>query len=209
MPGLYEQLFAESLDCDSPRVVCDLLREQLDEAGIDPATLTALDFGAGNGMVGEVLQDHGIGEIVGVDLLEEAKQAALRDRPGLYEDYYALDLTELDPSDRADLHNRFDCLSCVAALGFGDVPPVAFAEALNFIATDGWIAFNVRDRFFEEQDPTGFGGFLRRLFREDLLEERARVRYTHRVSVDGEPLDYLAVVARKLADVPLEWATNA
>ena len=207
--GLYEQLFADSLDCDSPNVVCDLLREQLDKSGVDPATLTALDFGAGNGMVGEVLRDHAIGAIVGVDLLPEARDAAHRDRPRLYEDYYVFDLTQLDREHRAELHNRFDCLSCVAALGFGDIPPVAFAEALNFVAANGWIAFNVRDRFFEEEDPTGFGGFLRRLFREGLLEERARLRYTHRVSVDGEPLDYLAVVACKREDVPMEWAENA
>jgi SAM-dependent methyltransferase len=209
VPGLYETLFAEHLDCDSPRVVCDLLREQLDDAGVDPATLTALDFGAGNGMVGEALQDHGIGAIVGLDLLEEAREAALRDRPGLYEDYYALDLTDLAPAERAGLQDlRFDCLSCVAALGFGDIPPVAFAEALNFVAPGGWVAFNVRDRFFEERDPSGFGGFLRRLFEAGVLDEHARVRYTHRVSVDGAPLDYLAVVACKRADVPMEWATS-
>jgi predicted TPR repeat methyltransferase len=198
------------LDCDSPRVVCSLLREQLDEAGVDPSTLTALDFGAGNGMVAEVLDEFGIGAIVGVDLLEEARDAALRDRPGLYDSYFQLDLTDLSGADRSALrHQRFNALSCVAALGFGDVPPVAFAEALNFVSDGGWIAFNVRDRFFEETDPTGFGGFLRRLFGEGVLEERARVRYAHRNSVDGEPLHYLAVIACKRSDVPMGLAESA
>ena len=207
VPGLYERLFTDQLECDSPRVVGHLLREQLDEADVDPATLRALDFGAGNGMVGEVLEELGVGTIVGVDLLEEARDAAERDRPGLYDDYYALDLTALGAGDRAALrHQRFNALSCVAALGFGDVPPVAFAQALNFVSDGGWIAFNVRDRFFEETDPTGFGGFLRCLFREGVLEERARVRYAHRISVDGEPLHYLAVIACKRADVPMAWA---
>jgi SAM-dependent methyltransferase len=210
VPGLYEHLFSERLACDSPRVVRDLLREQLAEADVDPSTLTALDFGAGNGLVGELLDDLGIGSIVGVDLLEEARDAAHRDRPGVYDDYLALDLTAMTDDERATLEaHDFDCFSCVAALGFGDVPPVAFAEALNTVADDGWIAFNVRDRFFEEQDPTGFGGFLRRLFRDGVLEERARVRYTHRVSVDGESLHYLAVIARKRADVPMDWAIDA
>jgi len=177
---------------------------------VDPATLRALDFGAGNGMVAEVLDEFGIGTIVGVDLLEEARDAALRDRPGLYDSYFQLDLTDLSGADRSALrHQRFNALSCVAALGFGDVPPVAFAEALNFVADDGWIAFNVRDRFFEETDPTGFGGFLRRLFSEGVLEERARVRYAHRVSVDGEPLHYLAVIACKRSAVPMELAETA
>jgi hypothetical protein len=209
VPGLYETLFAEHLDCDSPRVVCDLLREQLDDAGVDPATLTALDFGAGNGMVGEALQDHGIGAIVGLDLLEEAREAALRDRPGLYEDYYALDLTDLAPAERAGLQDlRFDCLSCVAALGFGDIPPVAFAEAFNLVSSPGWIAINLRERFLEDEDPAGFGQFIGRMFDEGVLEERARVSYTHRVSVAGEDLTYLAMIATKHDDVPLDWTSQ-
>lgn len=210
MPGLYEHLFSERLACDSPRVVAELLREQLDAAGVDPATLTALDFGAGNGLVGERLDDLGIGSIVGVDLLDEARDAALRDRPGVYDDYVALDLTAMTRTERATLEgHRFDALSCVAALGFGDVPPVAFAEALNVVSDGGWVAFNVRDRFFEERDPTGFGGFLRRLLRDGVLEERARLRYAHRLSVDGEALHYLAIVARKRSDVPMDWAAAA
>jgi predicted TPR repeat methyltransferase len=210
VPGLYETLFAERLDCDSPRVVCGLLREQLDEAGIDASDLIALDFGAGNGMVGEVLDELGIGTIVGLDLLQEARQAALRDRPDVYEDYHAIDLTDMDADERAELRDvDFDLLTCVAALGFGDIPPVAFAEALNFVSDGGWVAFNVRDRFFDEQDPTGFGGFLQQLFRVGVLEERARVRYTHRVSVDGEPLHYLAVIACKRKPVPMGLARGA
>ena len=210
VPGLYERLFQESLECDSPRVVCDLLAQQLDEDGVDPAVLTALDFGAGNGMVGEALDDLGVGAIVGVDLLEEARDAAHRDRPDLYEDYHTLDLTALTADDRSDLADHdFDLMSCVAALGFGDIPAVAFAEALNFVSDGGWTAFNVRDRFFEEDDPTGFGGFLRRLFSEGVLKKRAQVGYTHRVSVDGEPLRYLAVVANKQDEIPMQWATAA
>lgn len=41
---------------------------------------------------------------------------------------------------------------------------------------------------------------------EGVLGESARVRYQHRVSVDGEPLHYLAVVAKKHDDVPMAWA---
>jgi Methyltransferase domain len=210
IPGLYEQLFSDRLDCDSPRTVCDLLSVELHEAGADPADLTVLDFGAGNGLVGEQLQELGVGDIVGVDLLPEARDAAQRDRPTVYEDYYALDLTALKPDEREDLEqHECNVLACVAALGFGDVPTVAFAEAFNFVSSPGWIAFNLRDRFFEDEDPAGFGGLLKRMFREGKLEECARVRYRHRDSVDGEPLHYLAVVAKKLADVPMEWTNEA
>jgi hypothetical protein len=206
VPGLYEQLFCETLECDSPEVVGQLLGAELIAADVDPGTLKALDFGAGNGMVGEQLAAVGIESLVGLDLLPEARDAALRDRPGLYEDYYAADVTALDPDDRRELEaHGCNAMTCVAALGFGDIPPIAFAEAFNLVDSPGWIAFNLRDRFIEDDDPAGFGAFIERMLDEDVLEEQARVKYTHRVSVAGEPLQYNAIVACKRADVPLEW----
>lgn len=206
VPGLYERLFAERLDCESPRVVTSLLGEELRDAGVKPERLSALDFGAGNGMVGELLGELAVGEIVGVDLLPEARDAAHRDRPGLYDAYYALDMTQLAPERRRDLmRHDFDLMTCVAALGFGDIPPLAFAEAFNLVGSPGWIAFNIRDRFVEEEGA-GFGALIARMFAEGILEERTRTRYTHRISVSGEPLEYVAIVAEKHADVPLDWA---
>jgi len=208
VPGLYERLFAERLDCDSPRVVTELLGQELRSAKVNTAPLTALDFGAGNGMVGELLAELGIGELVGADLLPAARDAAHRDRPGLYADYHALDLTQLEADDRRDLmRHDFDLMVCVAALGFGDIPPLAFAEAFNLVGSPGWIAFNIRDRFLAESG--GFGGFIARMFDEGVLEERTRRCYTHRVSVHGAPLEYYALIAEKKADVPLEWARDA
>lgn len=206
VPGLYEQIFAETLECDSPQIVGQLLGAELNAADVDPASLKALDFGAGNGMVGEQLAAVGIESLVGLDLLTEARDAALRDRPGLYEDYYAADVTDLDPADRREIEAH-DCnaMTCVAALGFGDIPPAAFAEAFNLVASPGWVAFNLRDRFIDDTDPAGFGAFIGRMLDEDVLEEQARVSYTHRVSVAGDPLEYHAIVACKRADVPLDW----
>ena len=208
IPGLYERLFAERLECDSPRVVVDLLGDALRDARVKPARLAALDFGAGNGMVGERLADLSIGEIVGIDLLPEAREAALRDRPGVYRDYFALDLTDLSPADRRDLMRPdFSVMACVAALGFGDIPPLAFAEAFNLVGAPGWLAFNIRDRFLDEE--RGFGGLIGRMLREGIVDERARKRYTHRMSVSGEALEYVAIVAEKRADVPLGWTRAA
>lgn len=210
VPGLYERLFDELLECSSPAVVCGLLGAELDKAGVDPATLTGLDFGAGNGMVGERLAGLGIESLVGLDLLPEARDAALRDRPGLYDDYLAADITDLDRGDRRSLDGQdFNAMTCVAALGFGDIPPAAFAEAFNFVESPGWVAFNLRERFVDDTDAAGFGTFIQRMFDEEVLEERARTTYTHRQSVAGDPLDYVALVATKQRDVPLEWAQPA
>jgi predicted TPR repeat methyltransferase len=208
-PGLYEQLFYDHLKCDSPRKVVGRLAESLEDQGVDPATLRVLDIGAGNGMVGEQLAAIGVGGLLGIDIIEEAEVAAERDRPGLYDDYMVVDLTDLSPSRKRQIQGWGpNALSCVAALGFGDIPPLAFAEAFNLVGSPGWIAFNIRDRFFEVEDSTGFGGFILRMLRDGILEERARERYTHRVSVAGEPLEYFAVIAEKRDDVPLHWTRD-
>jgi hypothetical protein len=208
IPGLYEHLFSEMLDCSSPDVVCDLLGQQIDQAGVDPAALSALDFGAGGGMVGERLSDIGVGTVVGVDLLPEARMAALRDRGDVYADYHVLDFTALSTEDRAKLERYdFDCLSCVAALGFDDVPLAAFVEAFNLIADSGWVAFNLRERFLEEDDAAGFGALIQRMETTGIIEQRARTSYTHRMSVSGEELNYVAIIATKHEDVPLSWTS--
>ena len=206
VPGLYEELFSELLECSSPDVVCDLLGAELAADGADPGTLALLDVGAGNGMVGERASELGIDSIVGLDLLPEARDAALRDRPGLYDDYLALDLSDMSARECATLEGcKFDSMTCVAALGFGDMPTAAFAQAFNLVASPGWIAFNLRERFLEEQDPAGFGAFIARMLDAGVIDERARKSYTHRRSVTGEPLTYLAFVATKRDDVPLDW----
>lgn len=207
IPGLYEQLFSELLECCSPEAVCDLLREQLDRVGVEPGALTALDFGAGNGIVGEQLSRIGVRTIVGIDVLHEARAAALRDRPEIYDDYRALDLAALRTADRLQLEaHGFNCLVCVAALGFGDVPFSAFKEAFNLVAPGGWLAFNLRERFLHNEHPDGFGVLINRMLAEGNIEQHARARYTHRISVSGKPLNYVAIIATKNRDIPASWA---
>jgi 2-polyprenyl-3-methyl-5-hydroxy-6-metoxy-1,4-benzoquinol methylase len=94
-PGLYEQIFYKQLACSSPETVVGLLGRQLKATGADPADLSVLDFGAGNGMVGEELKGVGAGTVVGADIIQEAAEATERDRPGVYDDYFVEDFTEL------------------------------------------------------------------------------------------------------------------
>jgi SAM-dependent methyltransferase len=204
VPGLYERLFADALSCDSPRVVVDLLHDALRQEDERPQDLQVLDFGAGNGMVGAELARIESGAIVGVDLLVEAKEAAGRDRPGVYDAYHALDMTELAPDAREQLaRHDFNCLTCVAALGFGDVPPEAFATAFELVADNGWIAFNIRERFVAESDTSGFSRTLAGALADGTIAEHARVSYTHRMSTSGEALSYVAMVGRKQGELEL------
>ena len=198
VPGLYEQIFHDHLKCASPEVVVGLLAEQLEAANVGPETLTALDVGAGNGLVGEQIDRLGVPHIVGIDIIEEAATAAARDRPTVYDDYVVCDLTDLDDAQRARL-GAPTLLTLVAALGFDDIPPEAFSAAYATAQDGAWIAFNIKADFLEENEESGFRGLIRRMVREGALEVLDTRRYVHRLSTAGEPLEYVAVAGRKRA----------
>ncbi len=198
VPGLYEHLFYDVLDCKSPDTVCALLNEQLQAGGFDPKDLTVLDLGAGNGMVGECLTAMGCGTVVGVDILQEAADAAERDRPGAYAEYVVGDLTDPSPDVREAFGRyRFGVMTTVAALGFGDVPPDAFAYAFDHLVPGGWLAFCIKEDFLADEEPSGFSQLIQQLIADGTLEVFAERRYRHRLSAQGEPLHYVAMIARK------------
>lgn len=213
VPGLYEKIVYERLKCCSPSYVANLLESVANEYCADTGTFRVLDVGAGNGMVGEELQELGIESVLGVDITPEAKEATHRDRPDIYDDYRIVDLTELDEKNEAVI-KKFEpnCLTTVAALGFGDIPPEAFISALDFIATPGWLAFNVKESFLDGGEQTGFSQLICRLNNQKFIRTLCHRRYQHRVSVTGEPLFYVAVIAKKvkeLDDSILAWCRDA
>ena len=206
IPGLYEYLFYDRYRCNSPEVVCGLLKDRLAEAeGAGNGGLKALDIGAGNGMVGEQLMKMGAETVIGIDIIEEAARAADRDRPGVYAAYHVADLTRLEPDVARSLGAMdFNCMTIVAALGFGDIPPMAFAAGYNLVDADGWLAFNIKEDFVCAEDETGFCKLIGLLEEKGMVDIQARRRYRHRFCQDGTPLYYHAVVGRKRNDIPLE-----
>jgi SAM-dependent methyltransferase len=202
IPGLYEELFYEHLECCSPSYISNLLDSVVREYGECLDELRVLDVGAGNGMVGDELQNLGVPSIVGIDIIPAAKEAANRDRPDVYDDYRVADLTDLPEMEEEKLRRTdANCLTTVAALGFGDIPPLAFAKALDLIATPGWLAFNLKESFLREQDSSGFSRLIRELNCDGYIQTLCYRRYQHRVSITGEPLYYVAVIAKKLKDL--------
>ncbi len=205
-PGLYEQLFYDRLKCSSPKKVGDLLKRTLDASEKSFTELRVLDLGAGNGMMGEVMKSHGVARLIGADIIPEAKDACFRDRPALYDDYYVADFTDLEEYQIEQLNDwSFDCLTSVAALGFGDIPPKAFLQALQFVQTGGWAAFNIKETFLDNSDDSGFSRLIRELIFSEYLDLHHLERYRHRLSMEGTPLFYFALVAEKTADIPSDF----
>jgi SAM-dependent methyltransferase len=202
-PGLYEQLFYQRLKCSSPKKIADILAKVLRDNHVEMTELRVLDLGAGNGMFGEQLHTVGVARVIGVDICEEAYISCERDRPGLYDAYYVCDFCNLDFAIQQDIASwQVDCLSCVAALGFDDIPAKAFANAFNMIAPTGWVAFNIKESFLLDSDKSGFSRLVKSLLLSDALEIHHLERYRHRISIDGRPLFYYALVGKKEFDIP-------
>jgi|UniRef100_UPI0040492848 predicted TPR repeat methyltransferase len=209
-PGLYEQLFYDRLMCTSPQKVTELLQRSLAAEMKSCSELRVLDLGAGNGIMAEMIRKVGAARVVGVDIIPEARTAAYRDRPMVYDDYWVADFTALTDDQKQELKEwNFDCLTSVAALGFGDIPPGAFFEALRLIPTGGWVAFNIKETFLDHTDQTGFSRFVRELIFPKYLRVYQLERYVHRVSMEGVPLQYYALVGRVTAPIPADFLTNA
>lgn len=207
IPGLYEQLFYERLKCQSPNKVASILKSSIAQSqDSNFSELRVLDLGAGNGMMGEVLKKDGVSRLVGIDIIQEAYEATIRDRPFVYDAYYVNDFCDLNTEQREVLNSwSFNCLTSVAALGFGDIPTKAFVEAFNFLDNNGWIGFNIKETFLDKSDKTGFSKTVRELIFSEYLDIFILERYRHRLSIDGEPLYYFAIAGWKNGDIPQDF----
>jgi SAM-dependent methyltransferase len=203
IPGLYEQLFYDRLKCSSPVKVAEILKAAVAQSQEYFSELRILDLGAGNGLMGKALQAYGVSRLVGADIIPEAYRAMERDRPDVYDAYYIADFCDLSADEKEELDSwNFNCLTTVAALGFGDIPTPAFLQAFNLIQPDGWVAFNIKETFLTEQETSGFSRLVRELIFSQYLNLYHMERYRHRLSIEGEPLYYFAIAGRKTADIP-------
>lgn len=202
VPGLYEHIFYDKLKCQSPQFLSALLAHEVTRVGQKMSDLRVFDVGAGNGIMGEALRLAGTPQLVGVDIIEEAKEAAERDRPDAYKAYYVVDMTHMPAAvEQALVGESFNCLTLVAALGFGDIPPEVFATAFNLIEDNGWIVFNIRDKFVQGGDNSGFAELIQHMTDTGIFEPTVEARYVHRRSITAEDLCYTAFVGRKTRDL--------
>ena len=208
IPGLYERLFYKKLKCTSPSTICGYLKEAVDKNNAELSNLRVLDLGAGNGMVGEELNRLGVETVCGIDIEENARKAVERDRPDIYKQYLIEDITDMSVTLRKELESElFNCMTTVAALGFGDIPPKAFAEGFNLLSTPAWVAFNIKESFLSDYDRSGFSDLIKKMIEQEILDIHVQERYQHRLSIEGNPLHYVALVGRKLSHIPVDWVS--
>jgi SAM-dependent methyltransferase len=191
VPGLYERIVQGLLQCMSPRFVAATLARTLERRGLDPAQIRLLDLGAGTGLVGELVAEHGVTDVIGIDPLESARDACARDRPGLYRDYLVADLAH--PSERLVAEVKALCpnaLTAAGAFGGTHAPAEVLRVALELLPSRAPVVFTI-DRNWTSSD--GSGGFktpLAELISSHALNLLERSRFQHRLSTSGEPIIY-------------------
>lgn len=201
IPYLYEYLMTK-LQAKSHTVLSSLLIDRLTQAGGAVEDLVVLEVGAGSGMVGKALADLGVKSIAGIDIVPEAAEAAKRQYPGVYENYYVEDLTQLSAKTWDTLSSRgFNCIVCGSALGFNHIPALAWAKAYNMIAPNGWIAFNVQKERWEDKSENSFSAWHPWVAKTDIFEITQTHNYRHRFYMDGRSLEYVAIIGRKQSNI--------
>lgn len=164
-------------------------------------------MGAGNGIVAsEIKKQLGVrvGSLVWTDILPEAHQAALRDRPDIYNQYIVADLMDERQQEWFG-KDRFAVMVSCAALGpgWGDMPVQALLGAIKLVANGGLVAITINERWLGKGDETTlWGGLIAMLDgrrSEDWkgLRELDRKRYKHRLDVRGKWIWYMAIVFEK------------
>jgi SAM-dependent methyltransferase len=203
VPGLYERVFYAELGMRSSTEVVGLFGRALEDLGLPPTEQRVLDFGAGNGLGGAELRALGVGHLVGLDLEPQAREAARRDHPGVYDDFRVGDLSAWSAREAAELAaHRFTAVVALSALGPGHAPPQVLDRALGLLEPGGLFAFAVTPTLLPGSDDpagraTGYPGFLDELLRHR-ARELGRHAYVHRRRTDGSDDLGVALAGRLL-----------
>jgi predicted TPR repeat methyltransferase len=190
VPGLYEAVFYDELGMCSADVIAGLYCDALEDLGRAPGDERVFDLGAGNGIGGEVLRrEIGPERLVALDIEPTARDAAQRDREGVYDEYVVADLGA-DPDALERLRaERFSALMAVSAIGQGHIPLGVLADTIEALLPPGGLfAFAV----FEGLLPAFHEEFFARVAAERLGERT----YVHRRTADGGEVPATAIVAR-------------
>jgi len=197
IPGLYEEVVQRRLQCASPSTLAQLLVAWAGEAGLGPAELAVLDLGAGNGVVGEELRALGVGTLVGSDNLGAARDAARRDRPGLYAEYLVGDIDDLQDLPGLIRAHGLNAVVAAGALGPGHISVDSFHRLWSSFGEPAWVAVSVHEGLVG-RGASDFGDYLVEFARRsDWGEIVLKQRFLHRLTMAGEPIHYIAIVARK------------
>ena len=194
VPGLYEEVVQNQLRCASPATVADAAMEAATSLGLEPAQLRVFDLGAGNGVVGEELRARGATVVVGADGIDEARDAAHRDRPGLYDHYLVGERLDGAEVTRLVSEERLNALVAAGAVGEGHVPVDALDELWSTFPSGSVLALTLKDGNPDDHDVSDVEAMVAARTDTTVVVHR---RFRHRLSMAGDELYYVVLAATK------------
>lgn len=196
VPGLYEEVVQRQLECASPATVAEALVAAAAAEGVEPGQVRAFDLGAGNGVVGEELRGRGVDVVAGADNIVEARDAAHRDRPGLYRHYLVGERLDVDEVAELVRTEGLTALVAAGAVGVGHVPVEALGALWASFPRGSFLALTLKDGGPEtgDHDVADVEAMITAATGTRVVERR---RFRHRRSMAGDDLFYLVLVARK------------
>ncbi len=183
IPGLYEEVLRR-VEYASPAKVAELLF-----AVASPGQVRALDLAAGNGVSADPLLEGGAAALVGMDLIPEARDGALRDRPDAYAEYVAGDVGAPGLVERLVTEHGLNALVCSG--GISHIPVQAFDVGWSAFPAGSWLVATARENLIDPAEGPYGEYFPGRL--DDVHTER----FVHRLAFSGEPIEYTALRGRK------------
>lgn len=197
VPGLYEEVVQRRLACASPATVAAALVEAAAAEGHTAGELRAFDLGAGNGVVGEELSARGVAVVAGADGVPEARDAAHRDRPGLYSHYLVGERLDVDEVTRIVREEELTALVAAGAVGEGHVPVDSLAALWDAFAPGSFLALTLAGGE-NDHDVTDVEAMITSTADSTHPSRTVvRRRFRHRLSMAGDELFYLVLVAVK------------
>ncbi|ESZ04825.1 hypothetical protein X735_32395 [Mesorhizobium sp. L2C085B000] len=199
IPNLYDAMIYGHLRCETPFALAREFGRILFEHRVDPSALRVLEVGAGSGAFAEAVRlAMPIGRMVGLDIIEQARVAADRDRPGIYDGYIVADLCALSSEAKAEIASLSpNCVGVASATGWNNHIPVAgFERAFSVLEPGGWFIFHVKPN---DPDPecVALLQWIEAKVKTSYIVDSKRGKIFHRMSVHGERIYYDYVIGRK------------
>ena len=199
IPWLYDVALYHALVCRTPTEMSDAIARVWSSDNVDPADFRVLELGAGSGVFGHELRHTlTVGHLEAIDICPEARMAAERDRPGLYDKYYVDDLTNLRPETSEAFRDvKFNVVSVASATGWGNhIPVEGFQKGFELLSSEGWFIFHVKPN---DPDPECIElcEWIDELIASGRLKQHYRGSHFNRQSSNGSDIFYDVIIGQK------------